>query len=112
VWEETAAAQAGIVTRRQAARGGLSEEAIRARLEPSRWQRVYPGALATFSGPVPRQALLWAAVLVSGPAAVLSHETAAELAGLSSEQCQAVHISVPLARRVRVRGCCATASAM
>jgi very-short-patch-repair endonuclease len=103
VWEETAAAQAGILTRRQAGEGGLSEEAIRARLESGRWQRVFPGALATFSGPVPRAAQMWAAVLVSGPAAVLSHETAAELAGLSPEPGQAVHVSVPLARRVRAR---------
>jgi very-short-patch-repair endonuclease len=103
VWEATAAEQAGMLTRRQAASSGLSRDAIRAQMESGRWQRVYPGVLATFSGPVTRQALLWAAVLVSGSNAVLSHETAAELAGLVTEPGKAVHISVPLTRRVIAR---------
>lgn len=81
MWKETAAAQAGILTRRQARSVGLSAEAIRVRLRSGRWQRPYPGVLATFSGPLDREAQLWAAVLACGPEAVLSHETAAELAG-------------------------------
>jgi hypothetical protein len=103
VCEETAAAQAGVLTRRQAREGGLSNEAIEARLESGRWQRIHSGVVATFSGPVNRAAHLWAAVLAAGPGAVLSHETAAELAGLIAEPARAVHISVPLARRVRAR---------
>ena len=103
MWEEVAAAQAGILTRRQAATGGLTPEAIRTRMTSGRWQRVYPGVLATFSGPVPRPALLWAVALVSGPDAVLSHETAAELAGLVTAPNDEVHVSVPLARRVTSR---------
>lgn len=100
MWEQTAAIQANILTRRQALAAGVSPDMIKARMASGRWQRVYPGALATFSGPVPRAALLWAAVLVSGPGAVLSHETAAELAGLIDEPGQNVHVSVPLARRI------------
>jgi very-short-patch-repair endonuclease len=64
---------------------------------------VFPGALATFSGPVSRSGLVWAAVLVAGPGAVLSHETAAELAGLIDEPGPAVHVSVPMTRRVAPR---------
>ena len=100
VWEETAAVQSGILTRRQAHDGGLTDEAIEARLASGRWQRVYPGVLATFSGPLTRPAQLWAAVLVSGPDAVLSHETAAELFGLLSEPQPLIHVSVPAARRL------------
>jgi very-short-patch-repair endonuclease len=100
VWEETAAAQAGILTRRQAVSGGLSADAIRVRMASGRWQRVYPGVLATFSGPLTRPAELWAAVLVAGPDAVLSHESAAELAGLIPDACPSVHVCVPLSRRV------------
>jgi very-short-patch-repair endonuclease len=103
VWEETAAAQAGILTRRQAAASGLSPDEIRTRMESGRWQRVFPGVLATFSGPVARPALLWAAVLVSGPHAVLSHETAAELAGLVPEPERAVLVLVPATRRIARR---------
>jgi very-short-patch-repair endonuclease len=103
VWEEIAAAQAGILTRRQARDSGLSDEAIEARLESGRWQRVHTGLPATFSGPVSRLAYLWAAVLAAGPGAVLSHETAAELAGLLSEPAAAVHVTVPGERRVSRR---------
>jgi hypothetical protein len=100
VWEETAAAQAGILTRRQAASLQLSISAVRARLTAGRWQRVYPGILATFSGRLPRDARLWAAVLVSGQDAVLSHETAAELAVLGTDPDPSVHVSIPMDRRV------------
>jgi very-short-patch-repair endonuclease len=103
VWEETAASQAGILTRRQAASLKVSIAAIRARLASGRWQRVYPGVLATFGGPLPRDARLWAAVLVSGRDAVLSHETAAELAGLSTGPGATVHVTIPLGRRVTAR---------
>jgi very-short-patch-repair endonuclease len=100
VWEETAAVQAGILARRQAVSGGLSPEAIRVRMASGRWQRVYPGVLATFSGPLTRPAELWAAVLFAGPDAMLSHESAAELAGLIPDTLPPVHVSVPLSRRV------------
>jgi very-short-patch-repair endonuclease len=100
VWEETAAAQAGILTRRQARAAGLTDEAIDVRLESGRWQRVHFGVLATFSGPVNRDAQLWAAVLAAGAGALLSHETAAELAGLTSQPGQIIHVSVPTDRRV------------
>lgn len=103
MWEETAAAQAGILTRRQALDGGLTDEAVEARLASGRWQRVYTGVLATFSGPVPREAQLWAAVLVCGPGAVLSHDTAAELAGLTSHQDPMIHVTVPTGRHLARR---------
>ena len=54
MWKETAAAQSGILTRRQAHEGGLTDEAVEARLASCRWQRVYLGVLATFGGPLPR----------------------------------------------------------
>lgn len=100
VWQQLAAAQAGILTRAQALRAGLTRAAIHARLVTGRWQRVHYGILATFSGPLPRPAQLWAAVLSAGPGAVLSHETAAELHGLAERPSPTVHVSVPTARRV------------
>jgi very-short-patch-repair endonuclease len=103
VWEETAASQAGVLSGRQAMAGGLSRDGIRARLAAGKWQRPFPGVLATFSGPLDRPAQWWAALLVCGPDAVLSHETAACLAGLIPEPGGDVHISVPLSRRVASR---------
>jgi hypothetical protein len=100
VWKETAAAQAGILSCRQAFDAGLSRAMIRSRLAAGRWQRVHPGVLATFDGPLSRLARLWAAVLVAGADAVLSHETAAELHGLPCRSGSTVYVSVPLDRRV------------
>ena len=99
MWDQ----QAGIITRQQALAAGLTDEAIDAQVGAGRWQRVYPGVLATFSGPVGRDARLWAAVLSAGPGAVLSHETAAELLGLLDEPVEAVHVTVPVERNIRPR---------
>jgi hypothetical protein len=48
----------------------------------------------------PRAALLWAAVLKAGPGAALSHETAAELHGLTCKPAPLIHVTVPAGRRV------------
>jgi hypothetical protein len=87
--------QEGVLTREQAIDGGLSRHAIEARVESGRWQRLHRGVFATFSGPVPRAALLWGAVLRAGENAVLSHHTAAEVWKLSDEPSASIHVSVP-----------------
>jgi hypothetical protein len=92
--------QAGIVTRAQARQSRLSDHAIAHRVAIGRWQRLYEGVYATFSGPVPRQAQLWAAVLYAGAGAVLSHETAAELQRLVDKPAPLIHLAVPYARHV------------
>ncbi|MEV0128920.1 hypothetical protein AB0H83_10680 [Dactylosporangium sp. NPDC050688] len=93
--------QAGVITRRQAVAGGLTEEQIRARLHSGRWQRASAGVYYTFSGEPPRLAVLWAALLSAGPGAVLSHQTAAELIGLIDRPEPPVHVSVPSQRHVK-----------
>lgn len=92
--------QAGVVTRAQARGCGLSDEAIEHRVAMGRWQRIYPGVYATYSGPVSREVRLWAAVLYAGPGAVLSHETAAALQRLADNPVPLIHLTVPTARRV------------
>jgi hypothetical protein len=104
VLDDITGAQAGIVTRAQAMRCGLSDAANSARVASGRWQRVYPGVFATFSGPLPRIALIWAAILFAGPDAVACDRTAAELIGLVEPACGPVHVAVPHTRRVRARG--------
>ena len=64
-------------------------------MESGRWQRLHKGVFATFSGPVPRLAGLWAAVLRAGDNAVISHHTAAEIWKLSDEPSSSIHVSVP-----------------
>lgn len=87
--------QEGVLTREQAIDAGLSRHAIEARAESGRWQRLHRGVFATFSGPVPRAAILWGAVLRAGENAVLSHHTAAEIWRLSDEPSASIHVSVP-----------------
>ncbi len=48
-------------------------------------------------------ARLWAVVLYAGPGALLSHETAAEILGLTDRGCPVIHVTVPASRRVRAR---------
>jgi hypothetical protein len=94
-----------VVSRGQAIRAGMSRDAIRSKVRSRKWQPLYPGVYALFTGPPHRMAQLWAAVLWAGPDAVLSYETAAELNRLIDKPVPAIHITVPASRRVRpVRG--------
>lgn len=92
--------QSGVVSRRQALRAGLSPGMIKFRVSSRRWQQIHPGIYATFSGEPSRAARLWAAVLSAGPGAALSHETAAELQRLTDRPADAIHVTVPVERRV------------
>jgi very-short-patch-repair endonuclease len=101
VFEEIVAAQQGVVSRAQALACGLTAETIRARLDSGRWRVVLAGVYATFSGPLPRLAVLWAGLLHAGPSALLSHDSAAELVGLAPQPGPLVHVTVPASRRCR-----------
>ncbi|WP_327010890.1 hypothetical protein OHA72_28665 [Dactylosporangium sp. NBC_01737] len=93
--------QAGVLTRRQALASGLTDDQIRFRLRSGRWQRASAGVYYTFSGEPPRPAVLWAALLAAGPAAVLTHQTAAELIGLIDRPESPIHVSVPSQQHVK-----------
>jgi Transcriptional regulator, AbiEi antitoxin len=98
VIEDLVRHQAGVVTRAQALACGLSDETIEANVAAGRWRRLFRGVYATFSGPAPRRSMLWAAVLRAGDEAVLSHETAAEIAGLLAHPSGKIHVTVPHSR--------------
>ena len=100
VFDELVARQHGVVTRQQAYAAGLTKAQIEARLRSGRWQPLAGRTFATFTGVPPRKALLWAAVLRAGRGATLSHETAAELQGLTDRPARAIHVTVPGERRV------------
>jgi very-short-patch-repair endonuclease len=92
--------QAGIVTRQQAVAAGMAPGVIDAKLRFTRWRRIYRSVYATFTGPLPRRAQLWAAVLYAGDGAVLSHESAGEVLGLVDRPARVIHVTVPRSRRV------------
>jgi len=104
-WAELLARQRGVVTRGQSLRRGLDDDIISGRLRSGRWNAMHRGVYATFSGEAGREAVLWAAVLRGGPAAVLSHQTAAELLGLADEPSAVIHLTVPGGRHPQaIRG--------
>ena len=77
---ELARAQAGVVTSQQAVAAGLTKAALAWQPRSERWQQPYRGVYMLSSGPPGREAALWAAVLRGGRDAMLSHQSAAELA--------------------------------
>lgn len=93
-------AQCGIVDRRQALRLGFTASRIEHMLTVGKWRRVHDGVYATFSGPVSRDAQLWAAVRRAGEGAMLSHQTAAEVQGLADKPASGdIHVTVASRRR-------------
>jgi len=98
-WLSQLQAQHGVLSRQQASEAGFGADVIDRRVGSGRWQRLHRGVYATFSGPLSREANLWATVLWAGPGAALSHETAAELHRLLDRPTAKIHISVPEARR-------------
>jgi hypothetical protein len=98
---ELARFQAGVITRQQALGAGVSTSTIVSKVKHRRWRQIHRGVYATFTGPLTRDAQLWAAVLYAGEGAQLSHHTAAELHGLSNGHSRLIHVTVPAHRRVR-----------
>jgi hypothetical protein len=98
---EQARFQAGVVARRQAIQAGMSKNGITSKVTSGRWRHVYSGVYATFTGPITRDARLWAVVLYAGRGAQLSYETAAEVLRLTDERSALIHVTIPAERRVR-----------
>ena len=98
---EFARHQAGVVSRPQAIQAGMSESGIAFKVSSGRWRLIYPGIYATFTGPMTRDASLWAALLHAGKGAQLSHQTAAEILRLTDQRSAYIHATIPASRRVR-----------
>lgn len=97
--------QRGVLARWQAQAADLNPTTISSLLRSGRWQPLQRGVYATFSGTPSRDAELWAAVLRVGPQAILSHQTAAELDGLTGTRSEVVHVTVPDGKHIeRIRG--------
>lgn len=99
--DELARSQGGVITRGQALGSGLTRSAISRRLDCRKWRQIHRGVYVTFTGPMTRETQLWAAVLYAGRGARLSHETAAELHGLTDRRTRLIHVTIPADRRLR-----------
>src|ERR1700744_308447 len=71
------AMQSGVLSLSQALETGMSSDSVETLLRTGRWQRMYRGVYATFTGSPSREALLWAVVVRAGPGAALGHTNAA-----------------------------------
>lgn len=94
-----ATAQGGVLARRQLRELGATRAFVLSHLRARRWRRVLPGVYAVFTGPLPFDTRVWAALLYAGPAAVGSHSTAAWLLGLGGEAPEVIDVSVPHGKR-------------
>jgi len=92
--------QSGVISRAQAIGAGMPGHVIDGKLRSGRWRQLDFAVYSAFTGPAPREAVLWAAVLRAGPDAVLSHRSAAELYGLASPA-RVIHVTIPAQQRLR-----------
>lgn len=96
-----AAGQAGMISRAQVLGFGWTVARIRTQVRARRWQQVYAGVYATFTGPLPPRSRIWAAVLVAGPGAVVAGRAALWMHGVVDDPGHVVRVLVPHGRAVR-----------
>lgn len=100
---DVASNQIGLITHDQALNCGLTEKAIRHRVNSARWVRRHVGVYAVAGTPWSWEQDVLAACLAAGPGAVASHRAAAVLWGLDGVGRAVVEVSVarPLCHRLR-----------
>lgn len=89
------------MSRTQVYAAGVTRGQVRALVRARRWRLVGTHAIAVHTGPLPRPAQLWAAVIEGGPRACLDGMAALEVAGLAHVTCERIRVSVPRGARVR-----------
>ena len=102
VLAELGARQHGVVALGQLTVLGLTASAVRKRAATGQLHRVHRGVYAVGHRRLTREGLWMAAVLAYGPGAVLSHQSAGALWGISADAATKVHVSLP-SRSVRMR---------
>lgn len=99
-WAQLAAEQDGVLGRRQARLGGMSEDAWQWRLDTGRWRSLAPGVAVTHSGEPSQRQCAWAGVLLAGRDALLSGDAALIEYGMRMNGVATVDVAVPQARKV------------
>lgn len=91
------------MSRGQLARHGVTDASILANLRAQRWQRVYRGVFALFTGSLSEDSRVWAALLWAGEGAALGDFTALRVYGfVLAEPDPIVQVRVDHERRVTV----------
>lgn len=98
--DRLAAAQHGVLSRRQALAEGLPKGSIDRRVSSGRWRILQPGVYAPRPVPLSWHQFLMAAVLSGGPGALASHRSAAALWRLDGVKDPPLEISIKAGRRI------------
>jgi hypothetical protein len=94
-WRDLAAAQAGLVARRQLNGLGIDRFTVRNQVAAERWVDLTPTVVSTTTGPLSREQLMWLGVLHAGPESLVGGLTAAEVHGLRNWGRDDVTVLVP-----------------
>lgn len=102
-WRECFERGDGVAHRRALLAAGLTYGRIRRALAAGRWQSPLPGVIVAHNGPLSARQRWRAALVYAGPAAVLSHRSAAVLHGLRLDE-DRVHVTVPHGKHLASAG--------
>lgn len=101
------ASQFGVISREQVISSGLARGVVEWRVASGEWLLMYPGVYRSAASPAGWRQRAMAALLAAGPESALSHFSAAYALGLPTLNEHApnvIEVSVPRARRMRLRG--------
>lgn len=96
--------QHGVMSRAQLLRSGVPRHVIRYRIDTGTWRSVHRGVYMVAGVRSSFESRVVAATLAAGPGTFASHTTAAKLWLLDAGDDEALHVTVPDRRRVRVPG--------
>lgn len=94
-WRRLLDEQDRVISRRQARKGGMSEDQWQWKLDTGRWQAVLRGVAVAHDGEVTDRQRRWAAVLYVGPDAHLSADAALLELGMTLPPPRAIHVVSP-----------------
>lgn len=98
---ELAAAQGGVVSRKQAYALGLTRWQVRGEVRARRWQLIGDQSVCVHNSEVSDEGHRWAAVFQGGPRACLDGAAALVASGLERYEVDRIRVSVPRGARVR-----------
>ena len=94
-WEQLAAWQAGMLSRRQLNACGVDRFAVRNQVHAGRWVTIGPMVVATTTGELTWEQFVWAGHLHAGPASAVAGLTAARCQGLRGWDRGTVEVVIP-----------------
>ena len=97
-WQQLAAQQDDVVSRRQARLGGMTEDAWQWKLDKGLWRALLPGVVITHSGEPTDRQRAWGAVLRAGDGAALTADAALQDQGFVLQELRSVDVAVPEGR--------------